>query len=186
VRHTYLDSDDEPRYFNPAECEIYNIILGGFNGFDANWLVARIGPRLWIKGEKVGLIVEVNLDLPPYEVYMIRWKQVKLKEVVKYFDDRKKSHPDSLVADIEASRGIYRSSREERDRFFYEERVRGDLTDGEILAQAKLQPFKWDCAFSINNMRKLAKKYGKDHGLPPIPPRKRSRQRPRKRSRQRQ
>jgi hypothetical protein len=178
VRHYYLDSgDDEPRYFNPDKCEVHDVPLSGFNGFDLSWLVARIRPGLWIKGEKVGLIAEVNLDLPSWEIYMIRWKQVGLKEVAKYFDDRKTPHPDSLVADIEANQGIYRSSCEERDRFFYEERVRGDLTDGEILAQAKRQHPKWDCNFGINNMRKRAKKYGKDHGKPPIPPRKQSRHR---------
>jgi hypothetical protein len=106
VQHTYVDSNDEPQYFKPTECEVYNEPLYGFNGFDLRWLVARIRPRLWIKGKKVGLIAEVNLDLPPWEIYMIHWEQVGLKEVAKYFDKRKKPHPDSLVADIEASQGV--------------------------------------------------------------------------------
>jgi hypothetical protein len=64
---------------------------------------------------------------------------------------------------------------EARDRFFYAETSRPKrekLADKQILAKAKREHPEWDCKFSIQNMRKLAEQYARDHGLPEIPRRK--------------
>jgi hypothetical protein len=113
--HTYRDSDDQPVYFDPVLCEVHcESFRQSFRPFyedsscvafigDPDLIVARIPQGAWIQGEVFGLIRDANTDSPLWERYRFRWRQISLGEVVDYFDSRSLDHPDSLVADIEAS-----------------------------------------------------------------------------------
>jgi hypothetical protein len=110
VRHTYRDSSDEPRFFDPTRCEIHpfeprEISLGG------RWRTVEERVFARLPGDQgIWLSADVYDCLPcaakVWKRSGVRWIQTTLGKVADYFDEWRRPYPDSLVADIEASQGV--------------------------------------------------------------------------------
>jgi hypothetical protein len=98
--HWYLGLDDEPHYFNPAECPY--IVMPGWadDGAIAKLPGAEI---IWIKGVVFAGVLNAPKDAQFWERIRFKWKQVNLDDIASYCDNLPMPHPPHLKADIKAS-----------------------------------------------------------------------------------
>jgi hypothetical protein len=109
----YFDLQDQLRVFNPAACEIHD-------DFEPLWLTEKPRPGygqqvvflrlpgpdgIWVAADVMkGRYVDAAVSRSDWmQESTIRWGQVRLGNVVSYFDARRRTLPPSLIADIEAA-----------------------------------------------------------------------------------